>query len=1714
MSIYCADHSAFAQGEPQPIEVALIDTGNYTAGTYNTTFRVQLEATLQGSERMIVGPVSEAQVTIINTNARTGTIRMGQSKIIVGELHGIILLNVTRTGGADCAATVLYRTVAIPGSDFGHYGTNHLSQQGQVVWLEGDDATKTISLPIIDNKEIQEGGEAFYVEIYDAGCASLDVSAARAKVEVTDDERIGILVVEKKELVVSSLDDVVEVAVRRVGGSARPVSLDFDLAPGTALAERDYGDISGRMIWKSGEFGLRYVRIPILNDNSSSSTELQRSFLVRLLYVVGTTVDADQVDVTILNANAQPGKVGFVSMSQCRAPLPSTSNFCLIYTEGETARLEVTRTGGYAGAISVLYTIKNLTSTGRDNVGSITGSLSWKDLDSIPKYIEVPLLFDDDYRQKLEYLSIVLSDEEALLPSVDMQRSQAFVTVLDQDGAGSLIIEAGQTLFRETSGFVQLLVQRQCRGLCAGGRVSVDFETLDGDAIRDVDFVAKRGRLTWEEGDVSNRTVSVELINDATSSYTKHFKHMFVRLLNSSQNVLLDPRATIAALYIIDDNAVTGFPTFAPSYFSSRDQKVHGEPVVRDVLEGSDQKVELTVTRLGGNQGNMSVRYRTLGVTAEEDLHFVATSGVLTWAEADVSNRTISIDILDDSYFSPFTPERRFRVVLEHVTFSNGILASQIYKGPRSTYAEVVIEEDEGWGLLSLEETEVYVDEWVGMINLTVHRRMGSSGDISVMVGDMSGSATRRRPGSRFPKACAQSEPSIDVIEAAPGQAREVYCNGGFHDDMHSASIFRWDYSTRLWDRQCIEVGDSQAPLRNKIARSQDSAEILMSEFSKKVSDRYDAIREQPSVFDYAMSSFITTAANYSVDCNCPPTRQWVESVGSFSSQATLTNTWVLSGIAPFAVHWVSQTGDILFVFNPRPAENAIVMNSKVDGAWGTEERVSYRSFANTNTWTVMVDSAGFHVQEYVPIYFELVGEGYCRPPGYQSDNTLRVNGRMSETAVTSDAHCAAECLSLECCIGYAYDIDARAWCYLYGTGLELGDMPFGWEAYSTDITQIEGSSGANGIVCKKRVGPLAGSSSCLPCTLVPGETCASSAIGGGDTSICEEVWGTPDTVCNSDSNCVTPADCEYNGASRVSSTEGALPRCKDDATWTDSYEDDCDWYGIDDCATAADYSNLDGEDASEKCCVCGGGSQDWDMHVFQHRTNWSSFARLQNETGEPIQAPTSVKRQGYWSTDELLGAADAYPAFNGGSWSGSSFSRHLPSSSEFGSSGGNGVSYSDLSDQGTVEYVELYFAESAVVKAVEIYERAAIDRLVQVQLLDPGGSWDTVWQGLTGDASEALPVDPYRFSEFFFEVTEFRDNARSWYCAQFAEIRVFDQDGNVLEPLSVSGMPNAYWSDASGSGSGSGSGTETPDNLFDGSVDTKYCDQSRQGSVYFSFRWPVWIASYELVTADGDSSADAISWSLKGRQDSSSEWTILHEMRQHEVTTSRNAVVGPFTRDVLRIFSPKIEARTYHTRAVRLNIDSGCHDMLGLASGDTWFDGTDYCEAYDDNPTWCDVYGSIDFNGEGSASDKCCICGGGSWSTNGTGSSAPTYAIDAVALVSASNPKCCDLSGGQAAWQPVPLPMQQSLLLMGWQQKQVAWCSMNCLDDASFIDSMGKRCEEWLGYDCFSSYGLYSHTELLEVQKSCPSMCRLCAANMTGMFLRYGIEAHTSLAV
>ncbi len=69
--------------------------------------------------------------------------------------------------------------------------------------------------------------------------------------------------------------------------------------------------------------------------------------------------------------------------------------------------------------------------------------------------------------------------------------------------------------------------------------------------------------------------------------------------------------------------------------------------ITYDVLE-NESSVTITINRINGSDGDVSVDFETLDDTAEAGTDYLQTSGTLTWSDGDTAPKSFSIDILDD----------------------------------------------------------------------------------------------------------------------------------------------------------------------------------------------------------------------------------------------------------------------------------------------------------------------------------------------------------------------------------------------------------------------------------------------------------------------------------------------------------------------------------------------------------------------------------------------------------------------------------------------------------------------------------------------------------------------------------------------------------------------------------------------------------------------------------------------------------------------------------------------------------------------------------------------------------------------------------------------------------------------------------------------------------------------------------------------------------
>ena len=120
----------------------------------NETVNLTLSSPTGGAT---LGSPSTAVLTIVDNNetAPVGTLQFSSATYSVNENGGSILITVTRTGGSSGAVGVSYATSNVSATA----GSDYTSTSGTLSWANGNTASKTFSIPIINDSVYGEGNE-------------------------------------------------------------------------------------------------------------------------------------------------------------------------------------------------------------------------------------------------------------------------------------------------------------------------------------------------------------------------------------------------------------------------------------------------------------------------------------------------------------------------------------------------------------------------------------------------------------------------------------------------------------------------------------------------------------------------------------------------------------------------------------------------------------------------------------------------------------------------------------------------------------------------------------------------------------------------------------------------------------------------------------------------------------------------------------------------------------------------------------------------------------------------------------------------------------------------------------------------------------------------------------------------------------------------------------------------------------------------------------------------------------------------------------------------------------------------------------------------------------------------------------------------------------------------------------------------------------------
>ena len=181
------------------------------------------------------------------------------------------------------------------------------------------------------------------------------------------------------------------------------------------------------------------------------------------------------------------------------------------------------------------------TATDPDFVGG-DGTFSWASGESGPRTYTITIN-DDNVVEPTEHAHLSLSNVTGAVLGTP---NTATLDIIDDDLAGTVQFDSADYSVIEGEGVLTVNVTRTGG---SDGNVTVDYAATDGTAKTPGDYTGGDGTLTWLEGDVSPRSFTVTIVDDAAIEVPETFG---LALSNPTGGLVLGTPAA-ATVTIVDD---------------------------------------------------------------------------------------------------------------------------------------------------------------------------------------------------------------------------------------------------------------------------------------------------------------------------------------------------------------------------------------------------------------------------------------------------------------------------------------------------------------------------------------------------------------------------------------------------------------------------------------------------------------------------------------------------------------------------------------------------------------------------------------------------------------------------------------------------------------------------------------------------------------------------------------------------------------------------------------------------------------------------------------------------------------------------------------------------------------------------------------------------------------------------------------------------------
>lgn len=581
----------FPEGEVfKDVIVPLIDDAD---ANVDRTVNFQLANILPAGSAAI-GNQPTAVLTIVNDDSAISFSTPSFTRI-ENAVDGQATISIIRSGATAGTTTVDFTTTT---NGTATAGADYVGTTNSVTFAPGE-IVKTVTVPIL-NDALIEGNETIGLALTNVNGALLLTPDAATLTIVDDDLGPGQIGFAATAYAAGENTGTAAITFIRSNGYSGVVSVKVSTSDATTTAGLDYTVQNLTPVTFGDGETNKTLLIPILDDAFVEGDEV---FNVTLVSTTGgaTIVGSNTVAVAILDNDT-----GF-SFS---APTYVVSE------SGGSVTISVLRLGGTNGAASVQYSTTNSTATaGSDFSGVTSALLSFANGEAL-KTFTVPIT-SDTVVEGDETFGVILSNPSS---GVQLLTSFAAVTIVDDDTGFSLSTNS----YSADEGATNLLVTVY-RTNANTGPVSVSLTSSNGTAVAGQDFAAVGGSLNFTNGEAV-KVVAIPIVNDLLVEGDEDFQLSLSAPSAGAQLV----GVTGATATIVDNDA--GLRFSSPAY---------------NVNE-SGVSATITVLRQSITNSTVAVSYSTGNGTAVAGSDFVATSGVLTFTNGEVS-KTFTVQVIDDT---------------------------------------------------------------------------------------------------------------------------------------------------------------------------------------------------------------------------------------------------------------------------------------------------------------------------------------------------------------------------------------------------------------------------------------------------------------------------------------------------------------------------------------------------------------------------------------------------------------------------------------------------------------------------------------------------------------------------------------------------------------------------------------------------------------------------------------------------------------------------------------------------------------------------------------------------------------------------------------------------------------------------------------------------------------------------------------------------------